>query len=194
MGSACPPSTPWHQTSAWAPRAPRLPDGIHGDDASGRAAASPPLLHPAPPSPALSRLSSRALRPVPPSWYCRGGHMPLTSPPRTRGTRSGTPVCGAGGGPGTGDTSPGTPGPRSGVLRVAGGQGAGPRAQPCSGEGHVALSPTLPALLWGRHARPGAWPFLLSCSEGCGPGRPSFGRWLVGELGQTVAPDGTELS
>ncbi|XP_077879840.1 tectonin beta-propeller repeat-containing protein 1 isoform X3 [Ictidomys tridecemlineatus] len=39
--------------------------------------------------------------------------MPLTFPPPTRETRSGIRACGDGSGSGTGDTSPGTPGPRS---------------------------------------------------------------------------------
>ena len=172
LGSARPPSAlpsaPWHQTSAWAPRAPCLPDGIHGEDAaSGRA--PPPSCSPFPSS-FTSFLQS--LTDPPPISVLQGWTYAIDFPHtytrdkkwnscvrRRRWTRYRRYK--------SRDTWAKVRGPACGR-----GQEAGPRAQSCSGEGHAALSPTLPALLRGCHARPGAWPFLLSCSEGCGPGRP----------------------
>lgn len=65
------------------------------------------------------------LPPPPPSqirlepWYFRGGHTLWTSLPPTLKTRNGIRACGGESGSGTGDTNPGTPGPRSFCLNGA---------------------------------------------------------------------------
>ena len=111
----------WHQPWPVPCMLPTFCKGSVGVSAVPPSACSPP-------SPALPLPSARASQST--LLHLRGGHTPSTSLPPTQETRSGTRACGGGGGSGTGDTSPGTPGPR--LAPTCGlGHGAGPTAVPC---------------------------------------------------------------
>lgn len=110
-----------------------------------------------------------------PPWHFRGGRMPWTFPPPTRETRSGIRACGGGSGSGTGDTSPGTPGPRSSCLGmvwacVLGTETPGRRVKEAS-------SPNPCLCARGHRAHPGACLGAVPVPEPSAPYIPSSGRW-----------------
>lgn len=115
--------------------------------------------------------------------YFRDGHMPWISLPPTQETRSGILACGGGGGSDTGDTSPGTPGPRSASLRVSRGRD-GPRQKSHCWEGHADPHFCPPSLCTGDNT-PHAGTFDLSPGNTRALPVPASGRWTHGEPGQT---------